>query len=826
MTYEPGFERNPKGNFNIDNNFVSIQSGSEAYLLEDELNELQWIQYEQKAQLMRSIMSSGIMYNAPIVLDTTHNPTIDTALYIKSFNNYDVNTNTILLSIKNYIPVNLNGYVFKVCGTYNKNIAGQMTTNKNVLIDLYDGSTITSGTKNELVYLEMWFENINSVENNQINAYGGSANEYSEFENDQRLRLETTRRIQLKWAIRSKIDCTNLTDVSPINNNKKYIKGTSDNGKNHSNDDNIYICDVQLNHPTKAIDNMYYAIPLFLIKRKNGQIGLNDVTPLYKSPKQYVSKFANNEICFGKDREVVLKNTNGNILELKDSENNKADLILKTLINDLSKTKKIESSSLKLEYVTIDQESNIKNVEIINNNQTVEIKDSVTKGFANLKVNELQANSHIVNDLSAETISIRDTTNNRVTKLLNNNGNIQVLDTKNTSNSGYGDLTVGNLFVKGKSTIIESETVTISDNIILLNSDVPSNTVPTQDSGFEINRGNQTAASLIWDEDLDAWVAGLLNSEDIIVLKNSPTITTPIIENILTIKNSNGNAKINANTSSNKFELNVYNTNGNTLLSSIKLDASNSNKKIWSIQTDNNNNKIATINTTNNIICDNIGNSARATFSSGVAKPANNEAKGDKVLFIDYQNRKIYFDNAPNNWIEVGRPTDIADCDSNFHYDNVAPTGSTRLNYNGYFYATRVYNAVYNDYAEYFEKGDKTVEPGDVIVCSEDNDNEYIKSNGAYSNLVVGVCSDSYGHILGGEGKESDEDNFIPLGLSGRVNVKVVGDINKGDLLVTSDIPGVAMKSEKYIPGTVIGKALESHVGNQINRIKMLIMNI
>lgn len=820
MIYEPGFDRNPKGNFNIDNNFVSIQSGSEAYLLEDELNELQWIQYEQKAQLIRSTMDSGIMYNVPIILDTTHNSEIDTALYIKSFNNYDVNNNTVLLSIKNYIPVNLNGYVFKICGTYNKNISGQATTHNNILIDLYDCSKLSNGTKNELVYLEMWFENINSVENNQINAYGGTANEYSEFENDQRLRLETTRRIQLKWAIKSKIDCNNLTDVSPINNNKKYIKGTSVNGKNYSNDDNIYVCDVGLNHPTKSIDNMYYAIPLFLIVRNNGQITLNNVTPLYKTPKQYVSKFANKEISFGKDQEIILKNIDGNILELKNSSNNNIDLVLKTLTNDLSKTKQIESSSIKLAYGT---DNNIKNVEIINNNQTVEIKDTTTNTLANLKVNELQANSHMVNDLNAETISIRDTSNNRVTKLLNNNGNIQVLDTTNTQNGGYGDLTVGNLIVKGTSTIIESETVTIADNIILLNSDVPTTTAPTQDSGFEINRGSQVAASLLWDENLDAWVAGLLNSEDIIILKNSPIITTPVIENILTIKNSNGDAKINANTSTNKFELDVYNADGNTLLSSIKLDATN--KKIWSIQTDNNNNKIATIND-KNIVCDNVGNHAQATFVSGVAKPDNTAAKGDKVLFIDYQNRKIYFDNAPNNWIEVGRPNDIADCDSKFHYDNVAPTGDTRLNYNGYFYATRVYNAVYNDYAEYFEKGDKTVEPGDVVVCSDANDNEYVKSNGAYSNLVVGVCSDSYGHILGGEGLNSDDDNFIPLGLSGRVNVKVTGDVNKGDLLVTSDIPGVAMKSEQYIPGTVIGKALESHVGNQINRIKMLIMNI
>ena len=43
------------------------------------------------------------------------------------------------------------------------------------------------------------------------------------------------------------------------------------------------------------------------------------------------------------------------------------------------------------------------------------------------------------------------------------------------------------------------------------------------------------------------------------------------------------------------------------------------------------------------------------------------------------------------------------------------------------------------------------------------------------------------------------------------------GPINIGDLLVTSDVPGVAMKSEPieiggrkmHMPGTLIGKALE-----------------
>lgn len=166
-----------------------------------------------------------------------------------------------------------------------------------------------------------------------------------------------------------------------------------------------------------------------------------------------------------------------------------------------------------------------------------------------------------------------------------------------------------------------------------------------------------------------------------------------------------------------------------------------------------------------------------------------------------------------------------ATANTNGYFDTstTAPTGTQRLNYSGYFYATRVYNAVYNDYAEYFEKNEE-VEAGDIVILNP-NGNGYIKSRYAYDNLVVGVCSDSYGHILGGDGSKDVDDKYIPIGLAGRVDVKVVGKINKGDLLISSNIPGVAMKAEEYKVGTVIGKALEIHNEDNIKKIKMLIMN-
>jgi len=160
-----------------------------------------------------------------------------------------------------------------------------------------------------------------------------------------------------------------------------------------------------------------------------------------------------------------------------------------------------------------------------------------------------------------------------------------------------------------------------------------------------------------------------------------------------------------------------------------------------------------------------------------------------------------------------------------FDKSNTNPTGTTRLNYSGYFYATRVYNAVYNDYAELFEKNpNEQFEAGDVIVKDLESD-KYTKSTKAYDKTVVGVLSNEFGHLLGGNGNEDDELNFIPIGMAGRVHVKVVGKVQIGDLLVSSDIPGVAMKSDQFIPGTIIGKCLESKNTDDIGMVRMLIMN-
>jgi hypothetical protein len=193
------------------------------------------------------------------------------------------------------------------------------------------------------------------------------------------------------------------------------------------------------------------------------------------------------------------------------------------------------------------------------------------------------------------------------------------------------------------------------------------------------------------------------------------------------------------------------------------------------------------------------------------------------VINSDY----IYVNNGTTyfpSWRKLMSTTTVPNIDGSFDNTAGVPTGTSRLNYSGYLYATRVYNAIYNDYAEYFLK-DEPLEPGDLVISNPDGDG-YIKSRYVYDELVVGIYSDDYAQCIGGEGKENDEEKYAAIGMAGRVRVKVIGLVKKGQLLVASDIPGVAIVSKEYKPGTVIGKVLENNNEEGIRRIQTLILNM
>lgn len=134
--------------------------------------------------------------------------------------------------------------------------------------------------------------------------------------------------------------------------------------------------------------------------------------------------------------------------------------------------------------------------------------------------------------------------------------------------------------------------------------------------------------------------------------------------------------------------------------------------------------------------------------------------------------------------------------------------------------STNGITAVYQDLAEWVPASEP-VDAGTVVVVSPNATNEVSPSTRAYQTSVAGVVSDKPGVLLGKGG-----DDKAKIATTGRVKVKVDashGAIRPGDLLVTSDKRGVAMKSqpvsvggmEIHRPGTLVGKALEPLAGGE-----------
>lgn len=145
---------------------------------------------------------------------------------------------------------------------------------------------------------------------------------------------------------------------------------------------------------------------------------------------------------------------------------------------------------------------------------------------------------------------------------------------------------------------------------------------------------------------------------------------------------------------------------------------------------------------------------------------------------------------------------------------------------------SKVYNAVWNDYAEFFERGTDT-EPGDIVAIDLESENEcyVLADRKLHPNMIVGVHSDTYGHLIGGEQAPSYADyaaynmpKFIPVGLSGRVKVKCLGCVNRGDVIVLSHIPGVGRvwQSPEDDPFKV-GIACQDKHSNEMERVKIFI---
>jgi len=88
---------------------------------------------------------------------------------------------------------------------------------------------------------------------------------------------------------------------------------------------------------------------------------------------------------------------------------------------------------------------------------------------------------------------------------VNSHTNALILNDDMVATFGAGVVITGDLTVNGTTTTVNSNTVSVGDNILVLNSDETG--TPSQNAGIEIERGTSDNVAIRWNETSDKWEA-------------------------------------------------------------------------------------------------------------------------------------------------------------------------------------------------------------------------------------------------------------------------------------------------------------------------------
>lgn len=231
-------------------NFSLVAFQQAKPLLDSELNLMQQIQNKLRADILRTIMSSGI-----ISMD------VQAGITDKK--------NTLRIS---GAMACVNGWLLTLSGS-NRNDAAS---------DIVFPAAPNSGSREDLAFVECWFEEVapsGSPEDDDENVYryGGIAS--GTLANDLQDNVagdETTRRIQLRWNIRTVTDVNFTTYPKGVDNGDRvkaragaqsdtnYTFASAGNGLYRAGDGSSAACTT-----LKCVDGYVYALPLFRVHRRN-----------------------------------------------------------------------------------------------------------------------------------------------------------------------------------------------------------------------------------------------------------------------------------------------------------------------------------------------------------------------------------------------------------------------------------------------------------------------------------------------------------------------------------------------------------------------------
>jgi hypothetical protein len=153
---------------------------------------------------------------------------------------------------------------------------------------------------------------------------------------------------------------------------------------------------------------------------------------------------------------------------------------------------------------------------------------------------------------------------------------------------------------------------------------------------------------------------------------------------------------------------------------------------------------------------------------------------------------------------------------------NGQAAGTGNIGSAGYTFNTifaKATSAQYADLAEMY-LADATLHSGTVVEFGGNKEITICSIN--HSPRVAGIISTRPSHLMNAT---LSGEYAYPVALTGRVPCTVIGLITKGDCLVSSDHPGAAQRldPEKFVPGCIVGKALQDHDSDSIGTIEVAV---
>ena len=353
-------------------------------------------------------------------------------------------------------------------------------------------------------------------------------------------------------------------------------------------------------------------------------------------------------------------------------------------------------------------------------------------------------------------ITVTDSgSNGTITVAADGNTELVINDTSATFSGNV--VVTGNMTVNGTTTTVSSTNTTHADPLIELNTGAGSN---ANDLGFVFERGSTgNNAAIIWDESADKFTMGTTTATG----------------------SSTGNMSVSAGTLVANLEGNVTGAvTGNADTATALATA----RAIGGVNFDGS----AAINLPGVNASGNQNTSGTAAIATTVTAADESSDTSCNLLFVTAATGNL----PPKTGTNLTFNSSAGTLTTTTFVGNLTGTATA---------------AQYSDVAERFAS-DSAYTPGTVVALGGAEEITQVNEEG--SDEVFGVISSLDQAAFKMNGGAGNDDTHPYIAMTGRVDVKVIGTVNKGDRLISASVPGYAKAATKAecTAFNVIGRAL------------------